>query len=155
MSQVAVVEVMWWFYIQDDQYDQISCWPPTLPPIVQRLPNDDQASQGRHISHVNFGTCNYVLMMLLRSVMEYFFYFSPGCIHWRAAVMINCPCGGIHHITSPLNCDDRCDNGWMLMQSYQTIWWCVDVLIMRWSNIMWWRCVHDQAPLPGMCGAAF
>ena len=68
------------------------------PPIVQRLPNDDQASQGRHISHVNCGTCNYVLMMLLRSVMEYFFYFPPGCINWcAAAVMINCPCGGIHH----------------------------------------------------------
>ena len=45
------------------------------PPIVQRLPNDDQASQGRHISHVNCGTYDYELMMLLRSVIVYLFIF--------------------------------------------------------------------------------
>ena len=48
--------------------------------------------------------------------------------------------------TSPLNCDDRCDNGWLLVQSYQAIWWCLDVLILGCSDVMWWWCVDDQTP---------
>ena len=85
-------------------------------------------------------TCWWCCCVLLWSI----FLFFP-----RVHQLMCCCCDDqlpLWRHTSPLNCDDRCDNGWLLMQSYQAIWWCVDGLIMRWSNIMWWRCVHDQAP---------
>ena len=76
-------------------------------------------------------TCWWCCCVLLWSI----FLFFP-----RVHQLMCCCCDDqlpLWRHTSPLNCDDRCDNGWLLMQSYQAIWWCVDVLIMRWSNIMW------------------
>ena len=69
-----------------------------------------------------------------------FFYFSPFCINWCAAVMINCPYGGIHHpstvMTDVIMGDCWCNP----IKRYD------DVLILGCSDVMWWWCVHDQTP---------
>ena len=46
--------------------------------------------------------------------------------------------------TSHLNCDDRCDNGWLLVQSYQAIWCCLDVLILGCSDVSMIKLLHEN-----------
>ena len=129
--------------IQDDQCDQISCWPTTPLLLCKGCP--------MMIKHLRGGI--YHTSTVARMITSWW-----CCCVLKLLCIFEVPprehqlmcCGDdqlpLWRHTSPLNCDDRCDNGWLLVQSYQAIWWCLDVLIMSCSDVMWWWCVDDQTP---------